>query len=697
MYKFYIDAGDGEVQVWPRYDDKVNFVHRVEPDQMFWRRRLNGKLTLLQDDYDLINDAAFDTIFEIRIEDISGAEDDWNGKFNKTMCEFDADFKILAVTPEPVDDYTAIMENINKKFNLIDLAPERVTVNYVKQPMFQFYQPGAGYVSNVINGQYFEAEVFTPESNTTTLENDYKFALAFEGLFLQGAREGVPPVSAMWAVGGGGFVDLNSEYYIQIIAVNEYGLYRVSDDALLYVANGSVTDIANGVTNFVSEDDVTTQLRFYPVQVYARGLTDVGTLSGVSPFPTDDLTSEGGYEFVRPLTEVSIYLSDQANAAPTRYTKFADDSFLYDGLYFEYPDDFTGTLYPVTRRDWEYFSIWFYFDVDEVALQAAGSKQFVLQDAYRLSSVIETMFQAINPLFSHTETAGASEFLYTGTNPIRGDLKIPAITPKSNVIVGEYDQADDVEDIRLRDLLDMLRIVYRCYFHIGAKGLIKIEHAEWYRNGGSYTTPIDQIDLTTLIEPKTQKNWSHLSNSFKYERQDLPQRIEFEWMDNVGDAFTGYPIELVSNYVEFGNIKTENVSLFTTDLDFIIAAPDKVSRQGFVLFECNEDGDELDVPFVSIQIGNNIDYNLQNGWLSWIFIHENYYLHDMPCETLIINENQKTAESILRTKLQDIEFPDFVLHQFKLITTQMGSGQIKEGQKNLSGRGIKLQLRHDIE
>jgi hypothetical protein len=57
--RFYIDSGSGETEIFPKYD-KVIKKWALQPDQVFHRVTVDRDFTVFNDDFDLIDAAAFD-------------------------------------------------------------------------------------------------------------------------------------------------------------------------------------------------------------------------------------------------------------------------------------------------------------------------------------------------------------------------------------------------------------------------------------------------------------------------------------------------------------------------------------------------------------------------------------------------------------------------------------------------------------
>jgi hypothetical protein len=134
----------------------------------------------------------------------------------------------------------------------------------------------------------------------------------------------------------------------------------------------------------------------------------------------------------------------------------------------------------------------------------------------------------------------------------------------------------------------MLRDCFRCYWFVDDAGRFRIEHIEFFRNGGSYSgTPVVGVDLTTETVPRTGKQWAYARNQYEYEKPEMAARYQFGWADNVTELFTGFPINILSRYVNPDNIQQISVAQFTSDIDYVLLNPETISKDGFLLLSAN--------------------------------------------------------------------------------------------------------------
>lgn len=88
----------------------------------------------------------------------------------------------------------------------------------------------------------------------------------------------------------------------------------------------------------------------------------------------------------------------------------------------------------------------------------------------------------------------------------------------------------------------MLRDCFKCYWFI-EDGKFKIEHIQYFRNGGSYSGGVVlSHDLTKELNLRNGKPWAFNTSEYSFDKVDLPERYQFKWMDDVTAAFEGLPI-----------------------------------------------------------------------------------------------------------------------------------------------------------
>lgn len=728
-YRFFLQIGeDGTKQtVRPNYKDDLTLDYELETNQRFYRAKLSGKINFVRADYDIINDAPFDSEFFLYIE----KSDDWGqtynqyykAKFMKTDCTFNDDDKLVTVKPETTDQYDDVLAGLEKEYNLIELAPQIEFLTIRKRPLIQIYVPGDSIVSCFLGGTNWEQD-----ANATTDQNaliqTYHFALCNILKEIQITSHGSPAVisglyTGRMATGASAnnfegklYPELNVNYYIYISQQRIDGLpfgavaveiRKQSDDTAMFRYTKATTspfdtlefDLTavegSGATGTMHAD-----MKSY--NIYARYLCDVEKIDDLNtyPLPADDIVDNNrncrrsiGYAI-----DVA-FISNNFSDTPTEWG-LADN-----GKYFAPPYPIYGqTFYPIARSTWRYASLWFGFYLFDWILEEKARKAYTLRDAFTLSSCINVLLKEFAPGITHEATPEYSQFLYNTNNPISGQSFKLLISQKSNIINGEYQTPAQKAPVTLQQIMTMLRDIYKCYWYI-EDGKFKIEQINWFRNGGSYGyNPIIDYDLTQLENVRNGKKLAFATSEYSFDKVEMPERYQFEWMDDVTTPFEGLPIEITSKYVTAGKIEEINISNFTSDIDLMLLNPGAISLDGFALFAAvmPSGGGQLELPFTR-QTVDGVEYFLQNGYLAFINIQPTYWVYDMPARNFKINNIPNYAIGIERKKKQTLNFPAGTTdpNPMQLVKTYIGNGQIDKLSVNLCSRNIKTTLKYDTE
>lgn len=717
IYRFQLSAGNDTRQAFPVYKDDLAIDYALEQNQEFYRGKLSGKLTFQKDDYLFIRSKAFDTQFDVVISiSYDGGQTwavYWSGQFWKTDCKFNEDDQTAIVTPNVNDRYNAVLAGMEKEYNLIDLAPVIQPVKLDKRPMIQVYVPGQTVIGCFLSGMWWEQEC-DAVTDENALKNTYHFAKNKTARIVDVTQQGTPVIPEIYF--GEPYLDTetisyrNGEYKFEHKYFSQSGgsaeyfyIKRVSDDAPLWFA-GFVNQAPKTYPLEITLNPVegsgatgTVTLYIHDVSVYSRYVTDVEQALGLNtyPIPDDDIVENNrnyryviGYYF--PDT---IFFYDGLSTTPTQWGLYQP------GLYYKM---FSSLIYgiaetfPVARSAWGRISIWFAFDTFDWLAEQYWRKEYTLQDAFPIWSVISVLLAKVAPGITHDGTTDYSRFLYD-TNPISSIYQRLFITPKSNLISSGYDQPAQKAPITLKRVTDMLRDCFRCYWFIDEQNRFRIEHISYFMRGGTYTgQPVVGMDLTKQIVTRNGKPWSYARNQYEFDKPEMAARYQFGWMDDVTELFDGYPIDIVSKYVNPDNIEQIDVSQFTSDVDYILLNPGAVSKDGFVLLAAQLTGGEYKLPYVNFEI--NFSYHiLQNAWVAFMYL-QRYYMFDMPAWNVEINGVQQWVRGIKKLKTQTIKFP--VLTEpdmFNLIKTELGNGTIQKMSVNLSSRNANTTLKYDTE
>lgn len=440
---------------------------------------------------------------------------------------------------------------------------------------------------------------------------------------------------------------------------------------------------------FALERYITPRTTFDGVATIARPANDVSTV-----FPNYKYINAPGHSWF------NYYETQNHTTTPTKWGQIIDSTACPGeaGKYYVEPVNSNAIVYPTEKDVWDCWSRWLVVDDNKYNFESENSSTITINESYKLSNVIAELLEGSG--ITHQATEEFSEFLYKDPNPITGLFLTMLITPKSNIKNLFYTRPAMKAKIRLSDITTMLRTLFNVYWHIetvGTEKRLRFEHINWYRNGGSYSGQLVDLDTTLQRDKRNGLPLSYYQNKYSYNKNDMPQRYEFGWMDNSSEVFTGSPIEVVSNQVEPGNMQSFTSNLFTADLD-IIVSDEGVSLDGFAVMAA-----ELDFYYVAPKVLLNVkgvmNIEVQNGYLAYRYLHPTFWRYNMPAVNLKINDKASTALSIQRNKKQNISFAyeDIDIDPLHLIKTELGSGQVEKMSLNLVSNKYTITLNHDTE
>lgn len=616
-YRFYIQVEEGaKILSHPVWKADMNIDYQAEDGGKYFRRSLSDKLTFLGDDYTRIMGAGYDDTVHVWMEistDIGLTwEQYWHGTFTRTDCTIRTDDRMLTVQPSVSDEYKAVLDGMEKEFNIIELKPQTDRVKVAKRPLIQIYVPGDTVVSCFISGNSWEedAEEVTRKSD---LVNRYHFSLNTILKEMEVTSSGGLDAAAgtysgrvtadhndLWS---GKLYNGDRTYYIEVRqtqeSVAEYEwqqtsvwLCRASDDAQLYYyeqRNGTFDNkvftmspaSGSGMTGSMSVD-------MFTYNMFARLLCDVEQLHGqeTNTIPDADIvTNNRNYRRCAGYAVPVTYISNLHSTEPSEYGRRDD------GTYFLPPYTAVGNkMFPVAQSTWRYASLWFSHNLVDEETDRRARKQYILRDAYEMASCISVLLGEIAPGITHQATADYSTFLYGDTNPVSGDRWRLYMTQKTNILKGEYSEPAMKAETSLSQILRMLRDVFGLYWFIDGDNRLRIEHISWFLRGGSYQSDIREVgyDLTTMLNVRNGKPWSYGQGELTYEKESMPAQYKYGWMDETTAGFSGLPVNILSPVSEQGKIEEIDISGYTSDVDYMLLNPSACSEDGFALLAVTE-------------------------------------------------------------------------------------------------------------
>lgn len=456
-------------------------------------------------------------------------------------------------------------------------------------------------------------------------------------------------------------------------------------------------------------------------QVWGRLLCDVdkvpsheagheGEMINTYDLPRDDFATPrrnyrkciGLIGFDSPSSVVTIHQTESTSETPTSYGM---NDF---GEYFVWPYTlYAQYFYPLARSSWANVSLWVKLggvsDISSFETFCAECyKEYSIKDTYHIGDAIKALLAKIDPTISHDKTAEYSSFLYghTGASASAlGNCNI-YITQKTNILKGEYDQAAQKAEIKFKQLMDMLRDCFRCFWYIDDQNRLRIEHVSYFMKGLSYNQPIIQTDLTKKSDKFNKKAALYCQQEVEYDKSDLTSRYEFKYMDDVTKAMGGDLFIDVNNaYIQKDKTEEINIDGFTADIDYMLFLPDDFSNDGFALIMADSN---KKVPIVNQRIKDEKQHNhtfevyAQNWYASFNELAW-HYMEDISGNNISNNNISLYPGHVKRCMKHNIEFPtsELTVDVYKLIKTDIGNGYIEEVTTNIDTDMTEIELRYE--
>ena len=711
IYRWKLNVAGTIYDVRPAYKDELALVYERESQQRFFRRKLSSKISFIADDADLVIAAPFETDFKL---DLQVSEDmglTWRSyylsHFHKTDCTINYDDRKVQVQPEVSDQYNEVLAGLDKEFNLIELAPVIQPVGMTKRPMFQLYTGGEDICSCFCGGESFEQDMAETsegrirECGFDTVGNSWEFN--FPNPPVSGFEN---PFGGEYHGNGSTFRADGSPYYLTYFEsmsgafmTNGVWIYRDGTENPLWVFEQTYPYVYGEIpaeftfTQYEGSGMPNMTAYKFVYNFFGRYVLDRNDVQGLNviPLPTDDVViNNRNYHYCAPFTLFTVTQSRRVSTEPTKWGR--NDR----GEYFLPPDDNHNWL-PVGRSQWVNTSMWIYYTTAMSSIEQNGRKHFVLKDAFPLWSVIAVLLKAVGSDVTFEGTAEYSEFLYGDVRWLDEKKERLFLAPKSNIIVGEYQEPAMKAPTTIGDILKMLQKVYNCYWFIDEQNRLRIEHISWFKKGGSYESePVVGLDLTKTFNVRNNKDWAYLTSEVKFNKEDMPERYQYEWMDDCTEMFNGKPVNILSTFVQEGKVEEVTVSGFTSDVDYMLLAPDMCSKDGFALLGARDDG-HGNYNVLIFDLGfDSFSGSSQNYYLSMNYLIDSYLISDMPSWNIAIGNTERQAAGIQRNKQQTINFPVALnVDLTKLIRTHIGNGEVDRAEINLSSRMGKVQLKYD--
>ena len=357
----------------------------------------------------------------------------------------------------------------------------------------------------------------------------------------------------------------------------------------------------------------------------------------------------------------------------TEPTEWGKNSY---GYYFVRPDPLNNIDYiPFARSTWSPFSLWIWGG----PVLGGWDYPYTLNDAYPLEDAINVLLDEITGDSGKPVTFDVTESLFlNGDSPLRTGRKL-LIAQLTNVKKTYYQNAAQTGKITLKQIFDMLKACFHAYWFIDPDGHLRIEHALWFINGGTYQTDsrTPAVDLTALFNPRNSHTWDFGQNSYTFDKISLPERTELSYATSQTLPFNGLPIQYTSGFVKKGQTDRVTVSNFYADVDWLISGASKTGDEGWVVIDAEDNNGVYSCPVnaLNYEWGN---FFPQNIYMTFAYLENTFFAYDMSAPGVELQGGYSIAcEDTVKAKTQEVTFPqDSALPEFSLIRTGIGTGEI---------------------
>ena len=705
--KLKINGVYTQEDVHPVFGDDIKINISREENQIFKREKIEGTFKFVGNEFDLIYQCSIFTKFTLEIyrEDVFVG----SANFIRTDCEFNLDDKICSVKLTTKDIYEKILNGYDNKYNLVKLAPQRESVTMTKRAVLQFYVRGENVVTNVVGGVHYEQsckEVY----NASELKDIYHFGgyLPLSYIDINNLIDATAPLDIYGRyfidtsiVGGSVIIyrnERNSNCRIQLTDLGvEWMLLLIDSTSNTTLASVSIPSTQSGSQDITfvkagsSGGNYASGTFNSDGDLYCRVLLPKSFDNSYQRSMDDDITDyDSNYPYVGSvlIDQFGPKMKMVVNKSTTP-TEWGIDS---NGAYFLYPtlnadqQKKGSSPIPIGQSHWERMSSWLLSDDDVNDLVDDFDDTFVLKDSYPIWSAIAVLLNEIDDTITFEGTQDYSMFLYlSGTNLHIYSYDFPShrnalhITPISNIKKTFYEQAAQKGEISLKQILDMLRNVYNCYWFIDSNNRLRIEHIVYFKNGNSYDVenPTPSIDVTIKKSLPTGESWGFAQNKVEYETDKCPARYEFKWGDNCTYPFVGEPIDVKDIYLDASQKESIGIENFLADIDYIVSNPSGVSDDLFAVFEVNKSTKKVDILDVRLNDASP-KYKVQNPYLSMIVAEQYYYPFDLSGWKAYAGKYELDVYKTKGIKKQTLSCPLSLaeMRSIGVIRTELGNGII---------------------
>ena len=732
-YKFEMQCGERTHTANPIYKD-LKKEWKQESGQIFFRQSLSGQLDFVGDDYEFILGCDFGDDIVLNIYHLGNKYIE--SYFRRTDCTVDIDHKIISVQPKVKDEYKAILDKYNEEYDLMKHNPKLSDVSMDVRPTLQVYTLGSDYVANYIGSTMYKkpvSPIYDMENygylnfvDTVGVTAMVTFTL-YEEQFLGRCMASV----STWNTEENETYDYLYMYDVEdVTRPYRLRLERGKETMLVYIYFEIYTQ-AEGwqilyrrepMIEFVNLSSLDT-LAMYPIgrsealqyemvldfsynQIFTRLLCKGSNDAEV--IEQDIFNTSSIYNQAVPIRmQDNLIVSTATSSEITKYGLVKGQTEQY---YVPTTDETNINKYiPLVENKWSgKFSFWLKLQEGLIDLEAIYTVQKTLKDWVSLYEAIRVLLKAVDDTVSFRKTSISSQFLFALNNPVSGEVNQGELflLAKSNATKLEYEYSATKTPITIGKILDWLKTynVYWDIYEFNNEKVLRIEHISYYMNGCSYgESGYNTIDLRQVYDTRNGKNFAFRTNNWKYDTNtEQPTTLFYKWMDEVSIPFEGEAMRAVKRLTD-EHQETRSTDTFTSDIDYIFANSNDVSKDGFVVVQASKETSESTASKIKYY-ATTIDgrqYNLQNGLLSTAYLQKYYLPYDLAFDQAEITSGEIVdVKQKKRLRTHDITFflpKDVEINEYTLLTTLVGNGKIGQLTQLMSNEEYTATLKYELD
>ena len=711
-----------------------------EADQQYMTSKLNGKVSFFNDDYDFISPLLNKYIYVL--ENIASGKRDV-AYFTKPDCEIDTLTKKATVNLQTKDIYSLIKAKWATRYNILEALPETTSIKSTRMPVVQLYLLGAPTAISFVGNNFIETEV---SKKKTDLDDVAAFGFWTADILLEIEIRDCPIQEANGLyVGDAGtgllYLSTNKSYYIQPSSPNPGPFYlsKMEEGVVTRLYKSTRAIYPAAIYQAAVEDKLYWQYGNAPFDMVEVNSGATVAFSGLPPIyyyvtarvladksyspefpirlvpPSDFVNTGWNYKACinfahRPSsvsTFMNVYISGKSLEEPTPYGK---NDF---GTYFIYDLDRGPTtskpIAPVGKDMWANSSIWAQpNNIYGSEIMDPLFTEYEIKDCIPISEALKAAIKKTGLPISHEATLEYSAFLYGRLWPgdigtLQGPRFSVFISQITNLLKTNYSQAAQKAEVSLKELLDELAILFKCYWFIDSQNRLRIEHISYFLQGGTYneTTHVIGADLTTSQDKFNLKKFAYDQQKISFDSSSFASSYKFMWPSIAFEQFNIEKLAFYDSYLTDSEAKEITSNIFASDINAMTLQPEKFSNDGFALLcPIRVIGEGLQLPITTFKVKKqsnveNLEYLVPtlNGLASWnnlIYFH----MWDMPgshinpqgligrCsdnDTTIVDypTEVKSVERIV--KQENVVFiPTGDIATNSLIKTNIGEGSIEK-------------------